>query len=289
MFHFVDQILRLEPGRRVVAVKHVTGADLFLDSREGGGATLRSCIVGEALGQAGAWVVMQANDFTLRPVAGIARDIELCGTAALGDEIRLETTVDSFDESAMTYRAVATVGGKKIFEIGEGLGPMLPLSDFNDPDELRARLGRIHREAEEADAPTSTPLSDELRAEAGASIEPDEVIAWEEGRSATVRKTIVGDWPFFVDHFPRKPVFPMTLLLETLLQTGGRLLAAPLRPGKIRRVKMNRFLEPGCEVTLVADVRSSDERGAQLRFRCEVEGQRVCVADVDYAPAEIPA
>lgn len=292
MFHFVDQILLMEHGRRVVAVKHVTAGDHFLHTRDGQAPSLRSCIVGEALGQAGAWVVMQANDFTLRPVAGIARGVEILGVAVPGDEIRLDTTIDSVDDSAVTYHAEATVNGRKIFEITEGLGPMLPLGDFNDPEELRGRFERIHRPAEVADPPSERGDTSREALAAAACFDFDEIESWEAGRSAVARRKISASWPFFADHFPRKPVLPMTLLLESLLQLGERLIGdgeRRLLPCRIRRVKMNRFVAPGSTVRLHADLKDGSEGGARILFRCEVDDQRICVAEADYAPARIPA
>lgn len=289
MFHFVDQILSLDPGRHAVGVKHVTEADVFLRRRAGAGPILRPCIVGEALGQLGAWVVMQANGFTLRPVAGIARDVRLLGTAAPGDEIRLDTTIDAMNDGTVAYHAVATVRGSEVVVLEEGLGPLLPLEDFDDPQELRGRLARIRAGSAGAPAAAVARAADGP----GSCFELDEVRVAAGGAEATAQKCIAPDWPFFADHFPRKPVFPLTLLLEGLFGLGERLLAAagaaadgPLLPVCVRRVKMNRFVEPGSVVQVRAEVRERDARQARLVFRCVVDGERVCLAEADYARTE---
>lgn len=287
MFHFVDRIVRFEPGRHAVGVKHVTAADAFLYTRNGA-RSLRSCIVGEALGQLAAWVVMQANGFSLRPVAGIARDVEISGTAVPGDALVLDATIDSVGDGVVGYHALATVGGRRILAIDEGLGPLLPLEEFDDPDRLRRHFARIQgpdgAEAVPPGAGNPTPL-------APSWIEFDQIRSWDAGRSAEAGKRISAAWPFFGDHFPRKPVFPLSLLLECLLGLGETLLAdvepaaAPLLPARIRRVKMNRFIEPGETVIARAEVRSRSGADAALAFRCEVEGQRACIAEADYARA----
>jgi 3-hydroxymyristoyl/3-hydroxydecanoyl-(acyl carrier protein) dehydratase len=266
VFHFVDRILELDPGRSVVAVRHVGPDEPFVDDGQ-----LRACIVGEALGQAGAFAVMCANDFSLRPVAGMARDVSFQQPVAVGDELRLETTIDSITDTAIAYHAVATVRGESVLAIGEGLGPLMPVSEFEDPAEVRRRFERIRSGAD--------PARD--GAERSAWLGFDEIRSWEPGRSAVAAKRIDGAWPFFRDHFPRKPVLPMTLLLECLLDLGAKLLAdggAQLRPVSIRRVKMNRFVEPGSE--LVARVEVGER---SVGFRCEVAGERVCIAEVHYA------
>ena len=61
------------------------------------------------------------------------------------------------------------------------------------------------------------------------------------------------------DHFPRKPVLPLSLLLESLLQLGQKLLedgGSRFVPTGARKVKMSRFVEPGS--SLVAKVRVTE-------------------------------
>lgn len=244
-FLFVDRILELEPGRRVVAEKDVTPDEPFVENR-----ALISCIVGEAVGQAGAWSVLKANDFTRRPVAGIVGAVEIPGEARLGDTIRLETTIDSMEDDAIHYHGVATVRGAPIFRIIDGLGPLLPMTDFNDPAEVRAQFERI-RSGQGVGPKTPSPR-----------------VLFENGTL-----TVPVGAPFFRDHFPRKPVLPMSLLLEALLRLAGR-----PNPRAIRNIKMNDFVPPGSVVTGLVK-----PRGANLQLRAEVDGRRVCVAEAEYA------
>ena len=281
MFHFVDQILELEPGRHALGVKHVTAADAFVRPAAGGVQALLSCIIGEALGQLGAWNVMAAKDFSVRPVAGVVGEVAIAGEAAVGDTILLDTTIDSVTDDAVFYHAVATVDGARVLRLENTLGPLLPTEQFNDPEELRERFARIHHPG----APTKAPRFD------GDPPQPfdltfDEILSFEAGEKATAVRNLTGREAFLVDHFPNKPVLPLSLLLESLLQLGQKLLeggGSRYVPTAARNVKMSRFVEPGNALVAKIRVATRTPGNALLKFRCEVEGSRVCVGEAAYS------
>lgn len=273
-FSFVDRILELEPGKRVLAVKHVTADEPFLEMR-GGRAALVTCIIGEALGQAGAWSVMAANDFTKRPVAGVVAEVELLGEAFVGDTILLDTTIDSIADDAVVYHSVGTVRGRTVFALRDGLGPLLPMEQFNDPADVREHFRLLNRpgrfeEAPEggripADAPETNPF---VRFDRIVSIDEKEAVAV---KNLTIRS------PYFRDHFQRKPVLPLSLLLEMHLQLGRKLMPGK-RPSRLRNVKMSDWVPPGS--SLVGRVRVKEP--GVLAIRSEVEGKRVCIAEAEF-------
>jgi 3-hydroxymyristoyl/3-hydroxydecanoyl-(acyl carrier protein) dehydratase len=291
VFHFVDRILQLEPGKHALGVRNITDTDPFILSREDGRRLLAPSIVGEALGQLGAWNVMAANGFTLRPVAGIARNIEIMGEAEPGDTLVLDTTIKSLDGEIVTYTSVATVGGKKVLVIEEGLGPFLPLEQFNDPGEVSRHFDRIYRPGSLAEAMADNPAAEGASQPDSSWLEFDEILAWDAGQEASASKRVSDTWALFDDHFPRKRVLPLSMLVQGLLGFGERLLAgkpaapaaAPLRPKRLRSVKMSQFVEP--QQTVVAKARVKEEGDTEVRvaFRCEVDGKRVCIAEIDYA------
>ena len=283
MFHFVDQILELDPGRHALGVKHVTPGDTFVRPTAGGVPALLSCIIGEALGQLGAWNVMAAKDFAVRPVAGVVGGVAIAGNACVGDTILLDTTIDSVTDDAVFYHAVASVDGATVLRLENTLGPLLPMEQFNDPEELRERFARIHRpgaptEAPQPDGDPSIPFDMSF----------DEILSLESGKEATAVRQVSGREPFLADHFPRKPVLPLSLLLESLLQLGQKLLedgGARYVPTGARKVKMTRFVEPGSSLVAKIRVVERSAENAQLRFRCEVDGGRVCVGEAGYSVA----
>ena len=291
MFHFVDRILQLEPGEHALGVRHITDSDPFILSSGDGRPKLAPSIIGEALGQLGAWNVMSANGFTLRPVAGIARDIRIMGETGPGDTLVLDTTIKSLDDEIVTYHSVATVDGAEILVLEEGLGPFLPLEQFNDPGEVSRHFDRIYRPGTLAEALNEDPAAAPGSRPESSWLELDEISSWEAGQKAVASKKVSDEWALFDDHFPRKRVLPLSMLVQGLLGLGERLLGddrsvstgQPLRPKRLRSVKMSRFVEPGQIVVAKATVKEKTASEARLGFRCEVNGKRVCIADIDFA------
>jgi 3-hydroxymyristoyl/3-hydroxydecanoyl-(acyl carrier protein) dehydratase len=282
VFHFVDQILELDPGRHALGVKHVTPGDTFVRPTAGGVPALLSCIIGEALGQLGAWNVMAANGFSVRPVAGVVGEVVITGEAAVGDSVLLDTTIDSLTDDAVFYHAIASVDGAEVLRLENTLGPLLPMEEFNDPEELRERFARIYCPG----APAETSRIDRDPA-VRFDVSFDEILSLESGKEATAVRRVSGREAFLVDHFPKKPVLPLSLLLESLLQLGQKLLVedggAGFVPTGARKVKMTRFVEPGSSLVAKIRVVERSAENALLKFRCEVDGGRVCVGEARYS------
>lgn len=281
MFHFVDHILELDPGRRALGNKTVTTDECFTRPNAEGVPVLLSCIIGEALGQLGAWSVMAATDFAVRPVAGVVGEVAITGQAAIGDTILLDTTIDSVTDDAVFYHAVASIEGATVLRLGNALGPLLPMEDFNDPEEVRDRFERLQRSGNRGEVlkPGGEPA-------VPFDVSFDEVLSFEAGHEAVAVRELSGREAFLADHFPRKPVLPLSLLLESLLQLGRKLLDdgnTRYIPDGARRVKMSRFVEPEDHLLATIRVKERSAERALLRFRCEVDGERVCVGQADYS------
>ena len=72
----------------------MTSSDSFVRPNDGGVPILLSSIIGEALGQLGAWSVLAAKEFAVRPVAGVVGEVAITGEAAVGESILLDTTIE---------------------------------------------------------------------------------------------------------------------------------------------------------------------------------------------------
>ncbi|MFE9203286.1 3-hydroxyacyl-ACP dehydratase FabZ family protein [Micromonospora sp. NPDC007230] len=131
----VDRVLEVEPGRRIVATKAVTGTEpCFAGLAEGlpnSAYAYPAALIVESLGQAGAvlWLLSaratgETPEGTL--VFGAARDFEFLGAAYPGDVLRHEVVVESLKPNSAVMRGETWVGERRIAVVGSMLAVARP-------------------------------------------------------------------------------------------------------------------------------------------------------------------
>lgn len=285
-FLFVDRILELTPEKYIRGLKHITYDDYFLCFDEAGRLQFITSLIGEALGQLAAWNVMFSQDFILRPVAGLAGSAKVLRPAYVGETLLLESFIDHLDETAVQYHSIACIGEECVFTIDGALGPLLPMEDFIDRTVVRHQFMEINRPLESLDLPT-TPC--DIPMPATLSLAPpmqfDRILLHEPGVRLVAEKRVSRAAPYFPDHFPKKPVLPMTVLLECKINLAYEFVRAAgfpkwYRLQALRKVKMKEFIFPGDIIVSYLSVKSHQEGNLVLTYRTEVEGKRICVLDV---------
>ncbi|WP_406666658.1 3-hydroxyacyl-ACP dehydratase FabZ [Gallaecimonas sp. GXIMD1310] len=125
----------------------------------------------------------------------------------------------------------------------------------------------------------------------------DRVLDYKVGEYLVARKNVTINEPFFVGHFPQKPVMPGVLLLEAMAQATGILAfkTANQKPedgvlyyfAGIDNARFKRPVVPGD--TLTFEVSISKLKAGIGKFHCiaKVDGELVCEADLMCAKREI--
>lgn len=293
-FLFVDRIVHSSPGELIRGVKHITRDDTFLTVDEYGRPCFIPSLIGETLGQLAAWNVMQHNGFSQRPVAGIVACARLHRPAYVGETLLLESYIDNLDDRAVQYHSIARVGEEPIFSVDGALGPLLPITDFICPEAAQQQYAEIDRPDDwSVISSTSMPLGDEQLL-AGTELTTvlmsfDRIRSSEAGVSLIAEKRISRAAPYLPDHFPKKPVLPMTVLLECKLNLAREFISRAgysvnYAVSELRKIKMNEFVHPGDVIECYVTVKRHTEDELVLAFRSEVAGKRVCVVDVVLIP-----
>jgi len=248
-FTFVDRITSVQPGVRIRG--HYTipsGLDNFPAS-----------LVAEAVGQLAAWSAMAALDFKVRPVAGLAGGVEFLSFVRPGQRIELSAELESAEADAVAYGGSASADGIPVIRLEHCVGPMMPLEDFDDPQALRERFVLLCAQGAVPGGFSGVPTVT-LETTGGAA-----------GQWTRARLQVPTTAGFFADHFPRRPVFPGTLLMDANLRLAAMLAselpAANNLPWQLRavsNVKLRAFTPPGETLELEARLDERDEVTARL-------------------------
>jgi 3-hydroxyacyl-[acyl-carrier-protein] dehydratase len=118
----------------------------------------------------------------------------------------------------------------------------------------------------------------------------DRVLAVEKGKSIKALKNVTINEPFFVGHFPHRPVMPGVLMLEAMAQTAGLLAFADETGTRdansviyfvgIDGARFKRPVEPGDQ--LVMDVTLDRMKSGIFKFKgtCRVGEDIACEAEL---------
>jgi 3-hydroxymyristoyl/3-hydroxydecanoyl-(acyl carrier protein) dehydratase len=267
-FSFVDRITRLEPGQRIEGQYTVPATTTrFPES-----------LMAEAVGQLAAWAAMSHVSFTHRPVAGLAGETRYRGSVAPGQTLNLEADIERCDEEAIAYGGRASIDGRCVLELTHCVGPMLPMEEFDAPDAVRADFETLR-------GPGAPPGRF-----AGVAAPFVKLIEHVAGEKVRAELRVPAEAPFFGDHFPRRPVFPGTLLMDSLstlalqlAREAPSLQGAELAPSKVTDVKIRSFTSPGQTLELLVDLQSATAEAAQLKLAARADGKGVATARIEIA------
>lgn len=246
-YSFVDRIGEFVPGVRARA-RYAIPSHV---------ASFSSALVAEAVGQLAAWIAMERIDFRGRPVAALATETRFLRSARPGDTLDLAVEIQQCDHEAVAYNGHASISGTRIIELADCLGPMLPLAEFDSPDALRARLALLRGEGACAG-----------RFE-GVGEVPLRIAERVPGESARASIEVPASAPFFADHFPRRPVFPATLLLDTMMRLSLDVARDPAALGpsayarRITHVKVRSFIAPSQHLDLGVELARTENGTAK--------------------------
>jgi 3-hydroxymyristoyl/3-hydroxydecanoyl-(acyl carrier protein) dehydratase len=265
-FSFVDRITRLDPGHRIEGLYNVPAT----------ASRFPAALMAEAVGQLAAWSAMSAVGFARRPVAGLAGETRYRGAAVPGQTLQLAAEIERCDDEAIAYGGTASIDGRCVLELIHCVGPMLPMEEFDAPEAVRADFETLVGPGAPGDRFTG--------------VDAPQLEATEHSAGERVRAVLrVPDAAtYFEDHFPRRPVYPGTLLMDNLSSLALQLAAdvpalqgSRLAVARVRDVKIRAFTAPGQALELEAQLQSASADGAQLKVAARADGRTIATARID--------
>ena len=120
------------------------------------------------------------------------------------------------------------------------------------------------------------------------------VLEYEPGKSIRALKNVTYNEPFFVGHFPHRPVMPGVMIIEAMAQAAGILAfrTADIVPNEntrfyfagIDKARFRKPVEPGDQLILEATLERQMRGIWKFATRAEVAGEEVASADMLVAP-----
>lgn len=118
----------------------------------------------------------------------------------------------------------------------------------------------------------------------------DRVLEVVEQKRAVAVKNVTIDEPFFVGHYPQKPIMPGVLIIEAMAQTGGVALGkkfqeegrVPLLAG-VESARFRKMVTPGDQLRLEVEVLKVKNGVAKVQAQAKVDGQLVAEAELLFA------
>ncbi|HMO44588.1 MAG TPA: hypothetical protein PKB14_00990 [Rubrivivax sp.] len=250
------------------------------------GVNFPASLMAEAVGQLAAWSAMAQLDFAWRPVAGLAGAVHYHQLPHAGCTLQLQADIEHCDAEAVAYSGKAFIDGRLALELQDSVGPMLAMDEFDAPSAVRADFHTLLGAGAAPGRFGGVPAPD-LRELA---LQPGERIG------VTLQVPAAGGAPYFDDHFPRRPVFPGTLLMDALASLSVQLAqqSEPLRAAqalfstKVSQVKIRSFTAPGAQLQLEAVLQDIDAQRARLKVAARSGDKTVATARIEVTPRSGP-
>ena len=111
----------------------------------------------------------------------------------------------------------------------------------------------------------------------------DRILAIEKGKRAIALKNVSIDEPYFLGHFPGKPVMPWVLVLEAMAQTGGLAFQSSFESegegvpvlARIEEFRLKKSVTPGDQIIIEAEILHVFSNLAKLKVLARVEDEIV--------------
>jgi 3-hydroxyacyl-[acyl-carrier-protein] dehydratase len=104
----------------------------------------------------------------------------------------------------------------------------------------------------------------------------DRTLEFEPGVRAVALRNIPGTLSFFATHFPRLPVLPGVVLLESMAALAGATAGVPYPTLRsVKGVRFRRFILPGDQVAIMVELTAGTAASGDWRAEARVDGRLV--------------
>ncbi len=295
-FLFVDRILEFEKNKSAAGIKNVSFSDEYLANIAPGFPIMPRSLSVEAIAQLFSWLTIFSMDFTVKPIAVMARNMKFYGDARPGDQMFLNVEIMSMHETEAICKGTVTVDGKIITELNDAICAFIPMDEMEDVSIVKdisfsLFANRSVKDYIKNKSNTLREFSDPDRHNYKLNL-VDNILELEPGKHIRGVKNFVRSDDVASDHFPRKPVMPGTMMIESLAQISERLLARTVKEKngsnikillkEMTKTKFRKFVEPGDQLTLDVNLIKLEDDSALVKAKATVEGKLAVSSQIEF-------
>lgn len=287
-FFLIDRICELEDGTRARGIKNVCWDDPFLREPFPGLPGFSPVIACESVAQLVSWVIVAARDFTVKPVITAVDSYRCCGHVSPGDQLEVSGEIESFSpESALAHGRIVCCG-RTVIEIEHAVCYLYPLSELDPPEDARRQFGTLYTPGYPVPGTDSGALLQREHIPLPAIALVDRVFRSEDPNRLSGIKNITATEEYFRDHFPRKPIVPGVVIMESMIDLGAQLITGRLPAGVrpilqgCRKIKFRSFVQPGDQLLIEAAVVSCDAAGSTVKITARLNGKTAAMLQTTF-------
>lgn len=285
IFNFIDTITNFESRQSATGIKLISEAQRPYMI----GDKLYPMMLLEAIGQLNAWITMEMNNFQVRPLAILYGEINIYDTASLGDNIIIETELTRYDDTTSLFNGRVKRGKKILLEVFDAAGSFLDINDFAYPAEYVSMFAKLKESRLSDNAKPNFDANFSSASDIKNLFHHDKLIALDENEIQAT-KQIKKNYPFFKEHFPKKPILPISILLQNNIELGKK-LPTQLKGHEFRmtkislsKIKMRDFIQPGADLytTIKPIDNHADDNVITCSFNNKIANKSVCRGQIQY-------
>jgi 3-hydroxyacyl-[acyl-carrier-protein] dehydratase len=281
-FLMIDTICSLQQGTRACGIKNISWNDDFLLEVFPDVPVFSPVIAAEAAAQLVSWIVVQARDFTVKPVITIVDAYSCTGHIRPGDQLEVTGDIEQMSQESVLAHGAILVNGRPLIRLDHAVAYLYPLEELDPPEQARRQFANLYREGYPLPRPAGPAGLREqvpLRTRQWVDRYIDEASPDRLGGL----KNITATEDFFNDHFPRKPILPGVVMLEALISLGAELARRTLAARGIHtvqpvlsacaKVKFRTFVQPGDQMLMQAQMLDIADDTCRLGLQASVHGK----------------
>jgi 3-hydroxyacyl-[acyl-carrier-protein] dehydratase len=293
-FLMVDRIYELQRATHAKGIKNVSWDDDFLVELFPDIPVFSPIVAAECAAQLVSWVIVEARGFTVKPVITMVDSYLCSGHAMPGDQLMLEGTIESLsDESALVHARIL-LNGRSIVELEHAVCYLYPLPELDSPENARRQFENMFVPGH---VPGCTNLASPvsmLRENIPLRTRPcvDRIIVPKEPGTLQGLRNVAATEDYFNDHFPRKPILPGVVMLESLVGLAGLLVERALRDQGLHdsmpvlqqceKIKFRRFVQPGDQLAISARLTAFETESSKAHIQAAVNGKNAVALSVSF-------